>query len=433
MIRVPASPLVPAVEGISAIADNALVVAIQLPSALDVDLLKGAIRAVAVNLPELGGRPNQTFWRTQWFVDEEPGWTVTEHPDATDALAAEVERDLFATPFRLEGELPLEARLLHLRQGDRLLLRVHHLAADGGGIKELAYRIAEAYRALAADPDWTPTPASPPHAVWRLLSAWRPWRVPAYLLGILDDLWSLRPGRGLSVPMAESRDARTRCGRLHLDAARVTALKERWQASGATINDLLVTAFARAVDRSWPDAPGPEVNLVCTSDLRQVVSAAAEVENFSAIHTLRMGRRPLPAASDLLRHTMTLTRRWKRGVLGYGFALFASTLLTVLPGGVVRALVAAMVLHGPPQRLGPVVFTNMGRLDSVRLDFGAGPCDHAYILPPIGHPPVLIAAATGCAGAVDVTVAYKEPALDAAQVERFLAALDAEIGALIDR
>lgn len=427
----PASPLVPAVEGICAIADNTLLVAVQLSHALDVDLLRRAIRAVAVNLPELGGRPSQGFWRTRWLVDEEPLWTVAEYPDADESEAAQVERAVFAAPFHLQGELPIEAHVVHLPGGDRVHLRINHLLADGGGAKELTYRIAAAYRALAADPSWTPAPVGRRHALWRLLGAWRPWHVPAYLLGALDDLWSLRPGRGMAVPMDRAPRTEARCARLHVIPSRVEAFKARRGSSGATINDLLVTAFARALEICWPDAPGPEINLVCTADLRQLMSGAAEVENLSTIHTLRMGRRPLPAARDLLERTRVLTRRWKRGRVGYGLGLFAASLATLLPGGVLRRLVAHMVLHGPPQRLAPVVFTNMGRLDGPRLDFGGGPCRHAYILPPIGHLPVLAAAATGCGGAVDVTVAHREPALATEQVQAFLAAVDAEIDALI--
>lgn len=432
MTSIPASPLVPAVEGISALADNALVVVIQLHGTLDVDRLRRAIRAVAEDLPELGARPRQGFWRTRWEVDENPRWPVTEHVVRDDAGAAELEAELFARPFSLEGELPLEALLVHLADGDRLMIRVNHLLADGGGTKELAYRIASACRALEADPAWRPVPARRWHAVWRLLAAWRPWRVPAYILGVLDDLWSLRPGRGMTVPMARGEVEATRCGRLHLDAGYVQTLRDRWRDTGATVNDLLVTAFARALERAFPDVSAPEINLVCTADLRQLISAADEVENLSAIHTLRMGRRPLPQPRDLLRHTLAQTDRWKRGYLAYGIVTALVALAAALPGAWVRRGVAHFVLHGPPQRLGSVVFTNMGRLDPRRLDFGTGPCAHAYILPPIGDPPALIAAATGCCGAVDVTVAYREPALVGTQVDRLLEAVEDELTALID-
>ncbi len=431
-LSIPASPLVPAVEGISTIADNVLVLVADLPGPLDVDLLRRAVAAVAEDLPELGSRPRQGFWRTRWEPDEEVSWTITEIEASDEAEADEVEAGLFAGPFALEGRLPLEARLVHLPDGDRLMLRVNHLLADGGGTKELAYRIAAACRSLRKDPSWRPTPIRRTHALWRLLTAWRPWRVPAYTLGLLDDLWALRPGRGMTVPMAVGDVEATRCGRLHLEHGPVEALRARWREEGATVNDLLVTAFARALERTFPDVPAPEINLVCTADLRQLVAATDQVENFSAIHTLRMGRRPLPPPRELLRHAMALTRRWKRGLVGYGFALFAVHLATALPGALLRKAIGHGVRHGPPQRLGPVVFTNMGRLDPQRLDFGAGPCNHAYILPPIGHPPVLIAAATGCRGAVDVTVAHCEPALTASRVEAFLDAVRDELDALLD-
>jgi len=413
---------VSAVEGIAVLALERLQVTVDLPGPIDAERLRRAIRETTRSVPELAGRFQPRFWRSSWVASDPPVWKVEEASDG--AAADAVEQQRFAMPF--DHADPLVVTVVHREGGDRIVAQVSHLLGDGGGTKELMYRIAAAYRRDAAgEPPPEPVPR-PGHPLWRLLRGVRITRLPMYLLGVFEQFWALRPSTGSDVPMARVEDPVARCARLHLPAGRIERLKARWKGDGVTVNDLLLAAFARAL-QALDDGPPGEINLVVTADLRQLLDQPAHVENLSALHSLRLGTRPLPPPAEMVARVRALTRRWKETGLGLATAIYSVMLAAALPARWLTRMVAALVSSGPPARVSRIVLTNMGPIDEARLDFGHGPCTAAYILPPLGHHPALIAGATGCCGAVDLTVAYREPALPREAVEDLVQAVDREL------
>lgn len=424
---IPASPLVGAVEGIAALALERLQVTVHQRGPIDAERLRSAVLETTRSVPELAGRFQPGFWRSWWTAADEPAWSVEQVRASSSEEVTAIERERFAASF--DHAEPLHLTVVHHAEGDRLIAQVSHLLGDGGGTKELLYRIAEAYRRQGRGGP-SPEPARwPRHPLWRLLRGVRISRIPQYLLGYFDQFWTLRPSNGCVVSMPVVVDAVSRCERLHLPAERVERLKARWSGDGVTVNDLLLAAFARALE-SLPGGPTGEINIVVTSDLRQLLDQPEQVENLSALHSLRLGRRPLPDPAELVTRVRAITRRWKRTGLGLPFAIVSVLLAAALPSRWLSGMVAKLVISGPPAQVSKIVMTNMGRLDESRLDFGHGPCTAAYILPPLGYAPALIAGATGCRGAVDLSVAYQEPALGRDIVGGLLASVDRELRAL---
>lgn len=424
---VPSSPLVSAVEGIGALAQQRLQVTVHVRGRIDTGLLRRAVVETARSVPELAGRFEPGFWRSGWREQDEPPWRIEEVDAANRENAAEVERARFAAPC--DHADPLHLTVVHLQDGDRLVAHVSHLLGDGGGTKELMYRLAANYRHLVVGGTAPEPIRRPRHPLWRLLRGVRIRRLPRYLLGFFDQFWGLRPSGGSAVSMRNVGETVARCERLHLPADRVDRLKASWRDEGATVNDLLLTAFAHGL-QEMPGGPHHEINLVVTADLRQLLDQPDHVENLSSIHSLRLGTRPLPTATEMVSGVRAITRRWKRTGLGLATAVYSVALAAILPARWLSRMVGKLVVSGPPADVSRIVMTNMGRLDPERLDFGAGPCTAAYILPPLGYAPTLIAGATGCCGAVDLSVAYQEPALARDVVVGLLESVDRELRAL---
>ena len=432
-LPIPALPLVTVVEAIGAVAVPVLHVGIDVSGRLAAARLSRAVEAVACTVPELAGRAEIGRWSPRWVLDEVPAWPVEEHDDVSAAQADALERALFGRPFQSLGSRPLDVVLVHGPEHDRVLLRVNHLLADGGGTKELAYRIAQAYRRVGDEPGWRPEPTTRRSPLRRLVGLLRPWHAASYLAGFVDQVWAvIAPGAGLRAGMQPVEAGVARAGRLRVDAARVEQLKARWRDQGVTLNDLLLAAFGRALDRCFGDAAGqrPCVNLVVTSDLRQFVDDPDEVENFSTIHVVRLGRRPMPDPEGTVARVRAATARWKRTWLGLPFAVVAVAMVSWMPSGWLLRMARHAVVGWPLAETTRVVMTNIGRIDALRLDFGHGPATAAWVLPPPGRPPVLAAAATGCAGAVDFSVAWYEPAMAAQAVDALLAVMDEAVEAL---
>ncbi len=427
-----ADPFAPAVDGIGLIADTHLHVRIDVPGRLDAPRLLAALGALRHAVPELAARYQPGFWRARWLPDPEPHWDLEEHHQQTSEDAARVEAALFALPFAPCDDLPLRLRLLHLADHDRLLLRVSHLIADGGGTKNLCYRLAEAYRKVGEDPSWRPAPQRVAHPWVRLLGAFRLARLPWMLWDLLYDIAGNLSGKPMLVPMKPPGPHTCRLADLHVNAERVARLRARWRPRGVTLNDLALSALSRAVITAFPqiNASRAKAALVITADMRQYMRSGDDVRNISGLRPLDLGRLPVPEPEAQLDRVVRQTRRWKAGQTGMLMSLCVASLGSLVPHAWIAGFVR-LALSGLVARLGGcVALTNIGPIDAERLDFGDGPCLAARVAAPVAHSPMLITALTGCAGALDFTVAYREPLADPADMQRLVRAFDEELTAL---
>jgi NRPS condensation-like uncharacterized protein len=430
--RTPAtSPFHAVVDGVGAIGDTHVHAAIDTATRLDPELLRSALAALTVEIPRLGSKFQFRYLRCRWIPDAEPAWIIEERTVADEAAARSAEDELFALPFEPHGTLPVRLRLLHLPDRDRLLLRVNHLLADGGGVKNLCYRLARAYRQLRGVPV-EPAPPRPPHPLWRLLRCFRPSRIFGLLYGAFEELTTALPKRPLGVTMPAGPPGQSRFERVHVPAERVERLVRRWKPRGVTLNDLALCAFTRALELSFPadNPPGRHVMLVVTADLRRYEPTVRDdVTNFSNLRPLFIGKTPSDEPEQHLQRVVRATRRWKRGLTGLLPGTSVIGPLMVVPDAWLRWLVARgiRILTGSGSC---TALTNIGPIDATRLDFGDGPCLAAWVLVPIGRPPLLMSALSGCAGALDLSIAYKERALAAEHVRRLAQTFDEELTAL---
>jgi len=419
-----------AIEAMDELIDTHLHATLDLPERIDGERLRRALDAVATAVPQLACRLVKRPFFSRWEpVDD--AWSVDERA-VSEKEAEELEAELFAQPYRPHATRPVRLRLLHMEDRDRLLLRVNHHLADGGGTKNLLYRLAQAYRRQGEEPGWRPAAQRLEHPALRLWRGLRLARLGFYLLGYIDELLSFLPLRSVALPMKQLPESRNRFVALHIDARRVDRLRQRWKPQGATLNDVLLTAFARMAERCFPHQPGEQVAVVSTADLRQLApdEAGDDVSNFSSLRPLYLGRTPLPPAAEQLVRTRQVTRRWKRGGLGLPGSMLAVLLASALPDGLARRVVTRFLQVGVIANGARVAMTNIGPIHAERLDFGGGPCLAARVLAPVAHPPLLVTAVTGCAGALDFCVAYKEPAVERGQAQAMIEAMDQELAAL---
>ncbi len=421
-----------AVDGVSAISDTHLHVRVDVPGRLDAERLLAAIAALSRSVPALAARFRRGWWRAYWVPDPDPRWDLQEYHDVSSVQAEEIEACLYALPFVACGELPLRLRLLHMDGHDRLLLRVNHLLGDGGGTKNLCYLLARTYRELGTNPAWSPPPQRVPQPLLRMLRSMRLSRLPALILGALDEIIANRPMRPFLVPMDGNGSGTNRLASLHLPPSRVDRLRAKWRGQGVTLNDLALSAFSRAVVRAFPqvNATCSHASFVVTADLRQYRPPTLDVSNFSSLRPLSLGRLPLPGPREQLRRVLRATRTWKAGQTGLLLATSSIAMVSILPYAWIQRVVRFFLGLLLGRKGGFIALTNIGPIQARLLDFGHGPCLAARVASPIASPPMLIAALTGCAGALDFTLGYREPLLARSAVRRLLDALDKELAAL---
>ncbi|MGC4806687.1 amino acid adenylation domain-containing protein [Micromonospora sp. DT233] len=237
-------------------ADNLLVQAYLLTGPLDVDALAAALRDVVLRhralrtvYPWVGETPEQRV-----LPDDEVALTLEQvaapagdDPAATAALLTE---QWWRTPFLLDEELPIRARLGRLDDRRHLLcLQIHHIAFDGWSEAILIRDLAVAYRARRTGeaPAFAPGLAYGDYSRWerRLLDRWRTEELPFWreALARVPAAFLPAPGGAQEVRRVESV--------LPVDAERVDRLNRVARAHGGPPVSALLAATGRALARTF--------------------------------------------------------------------------------------------------------------------------------------------------------------------------------------
>lgn len=334
----------------------------------------------------------------------------------------------------LDAEEGPQLALLHLpgAAGDRLVLKAQHRAMDAGGTKDLAARLAEAYRALGRDPGWRPTPSRGSRSLWQVYRRVLPWRLPAIVARHLRDAWrSAVPWQSLHLPTGAVGEGPPYFRVRHVEGARLAALDALRRSLGATRNDLLFAAALRALVRLGGWNGRDALRLVGTVDLRRYLpdGRADGLCNLSGFLFPDLGR---TLGADLAETTCRMKAELdgaKGRLPGLGFNLFARLTTGAWPSGLVTRVIPAVI--GWQNRTGnrPPVLTNMGAIEPARLDFGpeVGPPRRAWMVVPACRPGAFGAGISGDGDRLTLSLGAFEPALPRATADAFLDLVDAEL------
>lgn len=343
-----------------------------------------AVRLVMDAEPVLGCRfvadAKRPYWERLATLDDRAVLMVQDADDPEDAA-----REFLASPFDPTTGPQLEALLARGPHGDVLALKLSHLAVDGGAVKECLYLLAETYRRLELEPDLAVTPNL--DGARSLLPAARGARwgerlramKPQELLPPTDwGITGLGKERGHQehivrrVPQQESR-----------------ALREWGRDRGATVNDLLLAAYLRALFATLRPAQGDATPVQMSCDLRRWLPPGTRtaLSNISATWSINIPPVEGETFAETLARVVERTRAWKASEPGVRQAVglwIASRL--VMPQGVE---VMRKPIKGNPvtDTTGYPTMTNIGVIDETLVDFGEGVAvADAYLLGPIAFP-----------------------------------------------
>lgn len=289
-------------------ADQQLSIVVALPGRVDAAMLEAAAAALIADEPVLACRyvPHP---RRPSFEPGVPAEVARPHTaEAADPWAAALA--WAAVPVDPARDPLFATALSRGPSGDVLAMRIHHAATDGQGAKQVTYRLAEAYSALAEGhrPLVRPAGSRSGLQVLRRISP----------LSLVRALLAPGPGRPRwGTPRAGEPGERAFELR-RLDADRFGALRAYGKRAGATVNDLAVTSVVRALFEAL-EPPGDQPMLLNVSfDLRRYLPQppSAAAANLSSIETLALRRVPGEAFGDTLRRVSGRLTALKSGTPG---------------------------------------------------------------------------------------------------------------------
>jgi NRPS condensation-like uncharacterized protein len=350
---------------------------------LDETRLSRAISSALAKHPLARARLVEHQKKLLWSVDAEPTLQVlsaceTQNDTQLDAVRAE----FLSTVIPLAASPPLRARLVRRDLGDHLILSAHHAACDGMGALRLMQSIARA----ALD------------GIERFRDALTP------ATRVAPHGKTGRGGYGVHVramPLAPVVQSEAR------------------RSAGATVNDVLVAAVHRAVER-WNDlheVASDRLSVAVPINARGRHQQPALVGNFALADTVSTRRSDRTSVTRTLTTVHRQTQRFKDA--GAPFAdLVAGA--AGWPTWLARRAPWIFGARGSDGVGDCAVLSNLGRADAVQ-SFGADlPVTGFWFSPPIADP---ISVALGVASSDDslfLTLRFRWSRLDEAAARQFM-------------
>jgi NRPS condensation-like uncharacterized protein len=283
---------------------------------------------------------------------------------------------------------------------DTLVLQVSHIAVDGRGVAETLYRLADIHRVLGDDAEWTP----PFNA-----EADRSFTSAAADVGFAERVGSMKslasltePGEWPGWPDSGKRGGDTFVFGI-VEPALFRAMKEKGRAHGATVNDIVLTAYQRSMCRVQRPATGARTPILMTIDLREYLSPDCKrgLSGFAAFWGANLSHADDEDFDASLARTVEETSAWKRSGMARQKAVASGTTDRMARGWRLKLSRAANIKMGEAMKrgmdssTGAPMFTNIGVIDDETLDFGSGVrVERARWFPPIAWNAGCMGAAT---------------------------------------
>jgi NRPS condensation-like uncharacterized protein len=401
--------------------------AVRCGSRLDEKRVLRALRLLVDSEPVLGCR----------FVVETgvPHWERLADLDGLVTLealpSADPESDaaaFVAAGLDPRGGPQVRAAVLRGADGDTLVLKTTHVALDGGALKQMLYIIGRYYRALAADPGFTPEPDTRPRSlgtIGRTASFAEVLKAVRLRRNFPHTDWWV-PGLGGHGEPTYLSDA--------IGPEDFAALARYGKGLGATVHDLLLAAYYRALFAELKPAPGARTPINMSADLRpwlppDAVMALANLPATWAITVTPVEGEPFEGT---LARVVERTRAWKAEDVGRTRAVES-----VLGDRIIRFLgMPTLRRHWARitrtlEGTGYPSLTNIGEVDGIALDLGRDvPVSDAYLFGPISYPGGLIVTVTTFRGLLRLSAGVDSLSVDVGMVRRILDGTVAELRAV---
>ncbi len=401
-------------------------VAVRFGGRIEAGRMSRAVRLMLDAQPVLGSRfvaDGLPRWERLSDLDDRVTLEILAGTDPEQDAAAYVARGLDPA----EGP-QVRVAVLSGPVGDTLVLKSTHVAVDGGGLKQMLYLLGDLYRKLADDPDFAPEPDRRPRSLASI----------ARTAGFADRLRAVRfrrnfprtdwavPGLGGEGQPMYLADA--------IGPEDFGPLAAFGKARGATIHDLLLAAYFRALFAELKPLPGAHTPVNMSADLRPWLpkDAVMPLANLPATWAVTV----TPVEGELFEGTLARvverTRAWKASDVGRTRAVesvLGDRLVRMLGWGTLHRhwkwISRAFEGTGYPS------LTNIGEIDESRVDFGEGlPVEDAYLFGPIGYPGGLIVTASTFRRLMRLSAGIDARSTDVTLAQRVLDGTAAELRAV---
>lgn len=303
-------------------------------------------------------------------------------------------------------------------ENDSLCVLISHLVSDGGGFKQYLYLLAETYARCAADPAFCARAKPGDRGLGQLLRG-RGFFEKLKILFQRFPVTHQEPGLYPPLRGDAERPFLIRC---RLESGLLAAVAACAKQNGASVNDMILTAYARALGR-WTGQR--HVELPCPVDLRKYIGdpAACGVCNLTGNFRCAVEIPPDEPFKATLCRVRAQMQAQKTSAQGLKWPAVLGLAFRVLPYPVIRRIFPKAITV-------PVVsYTNMGVIDEARLSFGGLRAEDVFLSTAVKYAPYFQVAVSTWHGVCSLCSCFHGTPEDEAAVRRFLGEIRGELAA----
>jgi NRPS condensation-like uncharacterized protein len=381
----------------------------------DGEVLKKAVLCSIEAIPVLGAR---------YIEGARPRWTSLDPEDFGRAFViarTEMEfEDLLVSPT--EGSLGPQVRVCLLNSGPFAIAFVmNHMVCDAAGFKEYLYFLCGIYSRLLTEPGYRPSAITGDRSTRGVLKR---FGVGVKLKSLFLQSNENNLTGSVRFPMSESEADRPFILTRRLVRERAAALKDYGRAKGATLNDVLISAYYRSLFQMLALSPGTAIQIPVMVDMRRYLGKSGSftsLTNLSSTVLTQLEWRPGEEFEATLRRVKAIMDRKKGSNLGLNGFIKLDILYRILGNGITNRLLRS-VLKNPL-----ICMTNVGILDSAKILFGDLRPQDAFLCGSIKNKPYFQLATSSYDGELTLSVNLLGSASDRNRIESFFDRMDAEL------
>ncbi|MDP4094624.1 MAG: condensation domain-containing protein [Bacillota bacterium] len=393
-----------------------------LDGKLDNDKLSKAVRLSFDAEPVFGCRfveNNPPFWKRRDDLDKIVLCTLEENNNTDQAV-----KRFLDSPLNMDTDPMVKLRLIRSEQNDVLALKVNHACCDGTGVKEYIQLLADIYSIIDENKDYVSEPRNRTRSDQdRLFES----------LGITDLDSAFVPGSEILLPTWPFPWQQDSSNCTHMEIRKLSELQfekisEYAKSRGATINDLILTAFYRAMFDMGKPVYGYPMEIPVTVDLRRYLPEhrTEAIRNFSGSVNTQLSMKVNETFDETLSRVIPVMREIKSGYPGVQSAIgleriekmsFDETLAYYQVNPKAADSDEYPVYGG--DKCVPTL-SNLGYVSKSLIRFGKNIVNDASIISPVVRAPGILLMISTYNGTVTMSMGYYEKSIHRSDINTLL-------------
>ncbi|SFM32020.1 hypothetical protein [Pelosinus propionicus] len=365
-------------------ANNQLSYIMRINGRVNETILKKAMYLSVDEQPILGCRlmenDDVATWERRGDLDEIEMCTVVETHDVEGEL-----QKFIAQCYDAEHDCQVKLKIFR-GEFDTVCLKVNHACCDAGGFKEYLHTLANIYNHIFNEQLYVLEPCSPNSRSQSSI-----FQLPEIITKINTMVGEEdNQGHTVGFPFVAGENTKQTLVIRNINQQEFNAIKMHARRNGATINDVYLTAYSRALS-NIAELENEIISVCFTADLRKYMPKDKNraMCNLSGMNSIHINRNLAESFGETLSKVVSKTKNIKDDFPGINMALYFETLAN-LKFKEVRNQIRKFCEESAKTKFCNPWISNVGILSDSRITLGRTEVEECYMIGTASYAPGLM-------------------------------------------